>query len=1032
MIRFGRILPLILISALAALLPAGLLRAGQVEPRPVQLLYATFDPLLDGEPSVPPDLAAPPGSAAVIIQLVGSAEPAWIADLAADGVVFDGAVPRDAYLARLTAADQATIAAKSYVRWVGLLHPAYKFPAGLGGGAWRILLHADADVAATATALTALGADVTAQDAGAHLIRADVAAALLPVVAGRPEVRWIQADDPLQTFNDDAGWVSQAHWRDRLPLADHGITGAGQVGGVADSGLAVYDFGGGTLPSCFFVDDGNSGQGGAALPPGPTHRKVISYSVPAGAVGDLVDGSGHGTHVVGSVVGDGGVWGVRDSADGQAWAARVVFQDIGTGDLVGQIEPPDDYGVLFGAAYDGNGDGIYQPALEPRTHSNSWGSPTPLYSVESAQTDAFMWQHPDFLILYAAGNQGPAAGTIGYPATAKSIVTVGAGENGFADTDNLLFSSSHGPAPLGRLKPEVIAPGDRITSALRGAACATTEKSGTSMATPTVHGMALLLRQYLWDGYYPDGVPDAAAGRHPSAALLKALLINSGRPVAGDYSDNGAGGAWPSHGQGWGRVTVDDVLYFPGDRRSTWLRDVYAVDGSVGFTTVGQTETVTLTVHSAESLKITLAWTDYPGDPLGGGALVNNLDLTVTGPDGALRRGNDSLTNDFHGVPDLPLVMPDAVNPWEVVYLAQPVSGTYTLTITAASLPSLALDPGRAQGYALVATGDLPDQRSAPPAPPSFTDNPLNFVNPPALADPGIFDTDGTYTLTWSAPETTAGLTHYVVQEATDLVQPLRDDAEGAITARWSTGALLTPWTASTLYAHSGSGSYWSGRGDAVPLVDTSLTLLTAVTLPGGVDSAELTFYSRYFNDFNDYGHVEIELNHSGVWTPLRRLYADPRLVPPDTRLQAQQFDLSAAVGVPLRVRFRYDNGVFSQAPDSPGWWLDDITITGGTWQTVAVLEAGDAARLDGGHLVITGRTGGTYGYRVRGVFADGSGTPWSNAESIAVQTDPTAALRGAATARAGGLPGAAWLVAAALAGATGRLAWRASRRRPR
>ena len=103
--------------------------------------------------------------------------------------------------------------------------------------------------------------------------------------------------------------------------------------------------------------------------------------------------------------------------------------------------------------------------------------------------------------------------------------------------------SSVGPTFDGRTKPDVIAPGHLIISARAGsnpATCANpgytpgsrgsrllVGKSGTSMATPITAGNAALVRQYFTYGYYPTGAIAMGSGFTPSAALLKAVLINS-------------------------------------------------------------------------------------------------------------------------------------------------------------------------------------------------------------------------------------------------------------------------------------------------------------------------------------------------------------------------------------------------------------------------------------------------------------------------------------------------------------------------
>ena len=68
----------------------------------------------------------------------------------------------------------------------------------------------------------------------------------------------------------------------------------------------------------------------------------------------------------------------------------------------------------------------------------------------------------------------------------------------------------------------------RNTSAVRA-------KSGSSIAAALVAGSAALIRQYLADGYYPSGLKDPKPKyANPTAALVKAMLINSARSVGGN------------------------------------------------------------------------------------------------------------------------------------------------------------------------------------------------------------------------------------------------------------------------------------------------------------------------------------------------------------------------------------------------------------------------------------------------------------------------------------------------------------------
>lgn len=100
-------------------------------------------------------------------------------------------------------------------------------------------------------------------------------------------------------------------------------------------------------------------------------------------------------------------------------------------------------------------------------------------------------QNPEHLLLYAAGNDGlfkydsgrGGICTVGTPGLSKNGLTVGASSSGImrltstdsngdpyglgitlesASLDTVTFFSSYGPTSDGRIKPDVVAPGDQV------------------------------------------------------------------------------------------------------------------------------------------------------------------------------------------------------------------------------------------------------------------------------------------------------------------------------------------------------------------------------------------------------------------------------------------------------------------------------------------------------------------------------------------------------------------------------------------
>ncbi len=174
--------------------------------------------------------------------------------------------------------------------------------------------------------------------------------------------------------------------------------------------------------------------------------------------------------------------------------------------------------------------------------------------------------------------------------------------------------SSRGPTDEDqRLKPDVVAPGLNVMGLVRFPPPSYRLASGTSMATPNTAGCAVLARQWLRQAHERP---------EPSAALVKALLINGARNLTEDY--NGTALNYPDPIEGWGEVDMYNTLYPPAPTK----RKFY--DYKRGVSTGGRIDFPI--VASPGRLKVTLAWSDFYSVPGANPHLVNDLDLVVVDP----------------------------------------------------------------------------------------------------------------------------------------------------------------------------------------------------------------------------------------------------------------------------------------------------------------------------------------------------------------------------------------------------------------
>lgn len=581
----------------------------------------------------------------IIVQVSGPLDQEQLGALEGTGAAILEFVPENAYVCSYPPADLDAVLALPFVTWAGPYLEGFKIAPELRtplsdprpsvmsadeiGTSMsqeprdvEVVLHRDADPEAERERIAeAVRLNASELEMAGHKVFLSVRPQMLSRLAAIDGVRHIEEAVRNKLHNSVALGIMAVD-----PIHNGGgLRGDGQIVAVADTG-----FDKGSLTS---------------VHPAFSGRVVRLFALGRPTSNDP---DGHGTHVAGSVLGDGTSAAMGGPVTGSAPGARLVLQSImdasgGLGGIPASLQ------TLFAQAY----------AEGARVHTNSWGADVQgRYTSDSREVDQYVWNNRDLTILFSAGNEGVDRnangivdlGSVGSPGTAKNCITVGASESLrpaiskkwgtpwptdypaaplrddlWADNaDGMAAFSSRGPTRDGRIKPDVVAPGTAILSAhsrdasvgsfwgtsIDGDYCF---MGGTSMATPLVAGCAALVRQSL--------------GGNPSAALVKAMLINGAVDLIGQYAPSEAA-AVPNFAEGFGRVNMVSTLGQAEGVDLTWFDEGGALR-------TGGSWRHRVTLQQAGALKVTLVWTDPPGE-----GLQNDLDLIVRGPQGSERHGN--------------------------------------------------------------------------------------------------------------------------------------------------------------------------------------------------------------------------------------------------------------------------------------------------------------------------------------------------------------------------------------------------------
>ena len=386
-----------------------------------------------------------------------------------------------------------------------------------------------------------------------------------------------------------------------------------------------------------------------------TGRVATLTSVTPGDSSTADPSDGHGTHVACTVLGDGSRSG--GTYQGIAPEADLYFQAMEDDDS-GQLYS---YGInsMLNSAYNGGA----------RLHTNSWGSGSGGggYSTQSEDADDRTstwdqyWTYDGMTVLFAAGNDRDSG--VSPPGTAKNVITVGGHKNRYSGApDEMYYWSSRGPTDDGRIKPDLVAPGDYVRSCKSQEASSAQgswsntwylEYSGTSMATPAAAGASVLVREYLME---------VANRPAPQGSLIKGLLILGAQDMGSRDI--------PNDDEGWGRLNLVNSL-IPDSDVGIFVDDRSRLSS-------GQVSDYTFDVTRAgEPLKVVLTWSDYPGSTSSSTQLRNDLDLEVISPNGQLSYKGNAFVNGRSVTGGTK----DSTNNVEVVLVDNAATGTWTVRV---------------------------------------------------------------------------------------------------------------------------------------------------------------------------------------------------------------------------------------------------------------------------------------------------------------------------------------------------------------
>lgn len=908
-----------------------------------------------------------------IVQFVGPVKDEWLSELNAVGGKVVTYIPNNAYVVRAdakTASELNSFRSKNFVQYVGDFEPAFRLSPMVQEA--RNTMSGDVDVTVqvvggksanpTVAELKKIATEVVSDNSvlGYRNIGLKVDVARIGEIASMDDVFTIEERRPRQKMDEAQGQIVAGN------LTGNSPTGPGYLTWLAGKGFDSTQFG---TFSVNVVDDAYQLTGASQHPDLPAAR-VPFQNNPTAQSGAQ---EGHGflnSHIVGGF--NNGTGTAVEDANGYNYGVGIApWARVGITAIFGA-------GTSSATAWENTAYG-----QSARISSNSWGFTSVFrYDTNAQEYDRVVRDaqsgvagNQQLITVFAAGNNGSGANTVGSPGTAKNVITVGASENvrqtgtdgcaiantGADSANDIISFSSRGPVNStggdGRVKPEIVAPGTHIEAGIPQSNYTGTSvcdqyfpagqtlygwSSGTSHSCPAVAGGSALLYQNFLNNSLTA----------PSPAMAKAYLMNSAAYMSG----TGAGGNLPSNSQGMGRMDLGRA--FDGTAK-------IMNDQTVTFGATGDTNVTTATVaDTAKPVRVTLAWTDAPG-PTTGAPFINNLDLEVTAG-GVTYKGNV-----FTGANSVSGGTADSKNNAESVFLPAGTSGPITVTVRATNIAGDGV-PGNAdttdQDFALVvynATASVPTN-------PTISVNPssMSFSGTAGGANPAAqtlnITNSGAGTLNWTATSSQTWLTLSATSGTAPSAPSVSANITGlaagtynaniTITAAGATNSPVTVpvtltvnpagggCTGTQLLANTGfettaswtlSGATRSTTSPRTGLIDllsgnannAAHTAYQTVTIPAGC-SPNLSFYlsvtSSETTTTTQYDKLFVEVrNTSGTLLTTLATFSNLNKTAAVSYVLRGPYNLSAYAGQTVRIQFRTTTDVSLTTP----FRIDDTSL---------------------------------------------------------------------------------------------------------